>query len=140
MARNNSNLLLILGIILLVAPFGYSYFKGDGLGGVWQSVYSIKCDIRVSNPIVGTADIDSATCTKSKKLFCGSPLSIFSSDYNIKLTAGTSSKVEYFTLVGVPSLGAKSVSIDVCTKEDVNSVKLELFNKENLKDTQNVQV
>lgn len=139
MAKEN-NTLLILGIILLISPFAYSYFTGNGAtGGLGQSVYSIKCDVRVSNPIIGTADIDSATCVKSKKLFCGSPLSlsVISSNYNIKLTAGSSSKEEHFDLFATTD---KLVSTTVCTKEDVGQVKIELFNKDDLKDTENANV
>lgn len=130
MAKRN-NFVLVLGIIMvLIGVFLLLDLK----------TYSISCDVRVSNPVLGTADIDSASCEKTTKLFCGSPLSIATSDYNLKIIAGSAFKQEYFTLVGAPGFNAKSVDITVCSKEDVSSITLELFNKEDLKDSQEVSV
>ena len=132
-----------IGIIFLIISFFLIYFINIGVFGDFggtgsSSVYNIKCTAVVNNPAIGEASIteNSISCIKSKRLFCGSPLSIISSSYSLKLVAGESSKSEFFTLVS----GQKSISVSACTKENINSVTLYLFNKDDLKDTKVINV
>lgn len=135
MARKN-NLILILGIILLISPFAYTFIsKGDTPFG---NSYSVECSVKAENPLIGSPRIKDVTCQKTQETFCGSPFSIISGEFKLKLRAGTSTKTESFTL---SELGTdKTIIISVCSKEDVDKVTLELIKDNVLKDIEEVNV